>query len=103
MIICQIIFFFVQSKEPNRFSNVTNYEFLIMTNILNKKKQMILPSAVLQEIYLQPGQPTIHRVMNYLVDINLLCELSESKSAHQVMTWFVKLKPHLYVSSFTLG
>ena len=41
--------------------------------------------------------------MNYLVDTNVLCELAKPQPAGEVMAWFVKHEPYLYVSSISLG
>jgi toxin FitB len=41
--------------------------------------------------------------MNYLVDTNVLSELAKPLPAHEVMAWFVKHEPQLYVSSISLG
>lgn len=41
--------------------------------------------------------------MNYLVDTNVLSELSKPLPANEVMGWFLKHEPHLYVSSVSLG
>ncbi len=41
--------------------------------------------------------------MNYLVDTNVLSELAKPQPAGEVMAWFVKHEPHLYVSSISLG
>jgi hypothetical protein len=41
--------------------------------------------------------------MNYLVDTNALSELAKPQPAGEVMAWFVKNEPHLYVSSISLG
>lgn len=41
--------------------------------------------------------------MNYLVDTNVLSELAKPQPAGDVIAWFVKHEPHLYVSSITLG
>ena len=41
--------------------------------------------------------------MNYLVDANDLSELAKPQPAGEVMEWFIKHEPHLYVSSISLG
>lgn len=41
--------------------------------------------------------------MNYLVDTNVLSELAKPQPVGEVMAWFVKHEPHLYVSSISLG
>jgi len=41
--------------------------------------------------------------MNYLVDTNVLSELAKPQPSGDVMAWFVKHEPHLYVSRITLG
>ena len=41
--------------------------------------------------------------MNYLVDTNVLSELSKPLPANEVMEWFLKHESHLYVSSVSIG
>ncbi len=41
--------------------------------------------------------------MNYLVDTNVLCELAKPQPDGDVLAWFAKHEPHLYISSISIG
>ncbi len=41
--------------------------------------------------------------MNYLVDTNVLSELAKPQPDGEVLAWFAKHEPHLYISSITIG
>jgi toxin FitB len=41
--------------------------------------------------------------MNYLVDTHVLCELAKPLPDGEVMAWFAKHEPQLYISSISIG
>lgn len=41
--------------------------------------------------------------MNYLVDTNVLSELAKPQPDGDVLAWFAKYEPHLYISSISIG
>jgi predicted nucleic acid-binding protein len=41
--------------------------------------------------------------MNYLVDTNVLSELAKPQPDGEVLAWFAKHEPHLYISSISIG
>ena len=41
--------------------------------------------------------------MNYLVNTNVLCELAKPQPDGDVLAWFAKHEPHLYISSISIG